>query len=170
MSLQFNTRWEARGRTILSASDPVPKVMGIVNLTPDSFSDGGRLAESVSNRSSFAKRLAGQGADLLDLGGESSRPGAEPVSLEEEAESRHPRPSNALAINSRSRSRLTRPRPKSPALPWPPGPRSSTTSARSAADPEMAARGGKLRGRRRPHAHARHARHHAGQPALSRTS
>jgi dihydropteroate synthase len=57
--------------------------MGIVNLTPDSFSDGGRLSgygESVA----FALRLAAQGADLLDLGGESSRPGALPVSLEEE--------------------------------------------------------------------------------------
>jgi dihydropteroate synthase len=77
------TPWEACGRTILAASDPVPKVMGIVNLTPDSFSDGGRLS---SPRASvdFACRLVEQGANLVDLGGESSRPGAEPITLEEE--------------------------------------------------------------------------------------
>jgi dihydropteroate synthase len=57
--------------------------MGIVNLTPDSFSDNGHLpgsAESVA----FALRLAAQGADILDFGGESTRPGADPVSLDEE--------------------------------------------------------------------------------------
>jgi len=57
--------------------------MGIVNLTPDSFSDGGRsfgCAEAVER----ARRLVAEGADLIDLGGESSRPGAEPVSLAEE--------------------------------------------------------------------------------------
>ena len=83
MSLPFNTRWEARGRTILSASGAVPKVMGIVNLTPDSFSDAGRLPSHLESVN-FAERLVGQGADVLDLGGESSRPGADPVSLEQE--------------------------------------------------------------------------------------
>lgn len=60
-----------------------PRVMGIVNITPDSFSDGGRHA---STRAALAhcERLAGEGADILDLGGESSRPGADAVSLEEE--------------------------------------------------------------------------------------
>src|SRR5271165_7105723 len=77
------TGWEARGRTIIASSDHVPKVMGIVNLTPDSFSDGGRHSGSLESIA-FAHRLAGQGASLLDLGGESSRPGAEPVSLEQE--------------------------------------------------------------------------------------
>jgi dihydropteroate synthase len=57
--------------------------MGIVNLTPDSFSDGG-LNRNVEAAVSHARRLAGEGADILDLGGESSRPGAEPVALEEE--------------------------------------------------------------------------------------
>ena len=37
------SRWEARGRTILAEDDRIPRVMGIVNLTPDSFSDGGRI-------------------------------------------------------------------------------------------------------------------------------
>jgi dihydropteroate synthase len=57
--------------------------MGVVNLTPDSFSDGGRLA-GIAESVAFAQRLAADGANILDLGGESTRPGANPVSLEEE--------------------------------------------------------------------------------------
>jgi dihydropteroate synthase len=57
--------------------------MGIVNLTPDSFSDGGTLT-SPNTSVAFALRLAAEGADLIDLGGESSRPGAAPVLLEDE--------------------------------------------------------------------------------------
>ena len=57
--------------------------MGIVNVTPDSFSDGGRLADP-RDAADHAHRLVAEGADLLDLGGESSRPGSEPVPLEEE--------------------------------------------------------------------------------------
>ncbi len=60
-----------------------PRVMGIVNLTPDSFSDGGRLAElSVALR--HAERLLADGADILDVGAESTRPGAQPVSQADE--------------------------------------------------------------------------------------
>jgi dihydropteroate synthase len=59
----------------------VPRVMGIVNVTPDSFSDGGR---GVTEAIAHAEKLVKEGADLLDVGGESSRPGAPPVSLEEE--------------------------------------------------------------------------------------
>jgi dihydropteroate synthase len=75
--------WTARGRTILGENDPIPKVMGIVNLTPDSFSDGGRTAGR-DEALRHARRLVGEGAGLIDLGGESSRPGSEPVSLDEE--------------------------------------------------------------------------------------
>ncbi|RUL86228.1 dihydropteroate synthase [Tautonia sociabilis] len=57
--------------------------MGILNLTPDSFSDGG-LAPDLDAAVSRAEQLVADGADLLDLGGESSRPGADPVPLEEE--------------------------------------------------------------------------------------
>jgi dihydropteroate synthase len=77
------TRWEARDRTILDESDRVPKVMGIVNITPDSFSDGGQTV-STAAAVERATRLVADGADLLDLGGESTRPGADPVPLDEE--------------------------------------------------------------------------------------
>jgi dihydropteroate synthase len=60
-----------------------PQVMGIVNLTPDSFSDGGRLAD-VRTALAHCQRLIGEGADILDLGAESTRPGTAPVSLEDE--------------------------------------------------------------------------------------
>jgi dihydropteroate synthase len=74
-------RWEACGRVVVA--DRVPRVMGIVNVTPDSFSDGGRaLAHEAAV--ALGVRLAEEGADILDIGGESSRPGAEPVSAEEE--------------------------------------------------------------------------------------
>lgn len=58
-------------------------VMGILNVTPDSFSDGGRL-NGVEAAVAEALRLIGEGADVLDIGGESTRPGAEPVSVAEE--------------------------------------------------------------------------------------
>lgn len=57
--------------------------MGIVNLTPDSFSDGGRYA-STELAVSHALQLVAEGADILDIGGESTRPNATPVGLEEE--------------------------------------------------------------------------------------
>ena len=60
-----------------------PKVMGIVNVTPDSFSDGGQF-QKTSAAIGRCERLIQDGADILDLGGESSRPGSVPVSLEEE--------------------------------------------------------------------------------------
>ena len=60
-----------------------PLIMGVVNITPDSFSDGGRFLDP-SAAVAHARTLIEAGADLLDLGGESSRPGADPVSLEEE--------------------------------------------------------------------------------------
>lgn len=59
--------------------------MGIVNVTPDSFSDGG-LFRTVSDAAAYALGLAQQGADILDIGGESTRPGSFPVSSAEELE------------------------------------------------------------------------------------
>jgi dihydropteroate synthase len=58
-------------------------LMGVVNVTPDSFSDGGRFIEP-SAAVAHGARLAGEGAAILDVGGESTRPGAEPVGVEEE--------------------------------------------------------------------------------------
>lgn len=58
--------------------------MGVVNVTPDSFSDGGRFFDAAAALS-HARRLIGEGADILDIGGESTRPGAEPVTADEEA-------------------------------------------------------------------------------------
>ena len=60
-----------------------PRVMGIVNVTPDSFSDGG-AHDNVDTAVAHGLRLAAEGADILDVGGESTRPGAEPVGVEEE--------------------------------------------------------------------------------------
>lgn len=74
-------RWIARGRVV--ADGDRPRVMGIVNATPDSFSDGG-LAFRPGDALARAEALAAEGADLLDVGGESSRPGATPVGLDEE--------------------------------------------------------------------------------------
>ncbi|PZA06314.1 MULTISPECIES: dihydropteroate synthase [unclassified Meiothermus] len=59
------------------------RLMGILNLTPDSFSDGGKYQE-VEAALARAREMIAEGADLLDLGGESTRPGALPVSPEEE--------------------------------------------------------------------------------------
>ena len=58
-------------------------LMGILNVTPDSFSDGGRYV-SIEAALAHAKRLMEEGADIIDIGGESTRPGADPVPLEEE--------------------------------------------------------------------------------------
>ena len=60
-----------------------PLIMGVVNVTPDSFSDGGKFIQ-LNQSLDHAKALIAEGADLLDIGGESTRPGAAPVSLDEE--------------------------------------------------------------------------------------
>jgi dihydropteroate synthase len=73
--------WQVRDRTLYPGQPPL--VMGIVNVTPDSFSDGGRLV-GVEEAIAHGLELVRKGADLLDIGGESSRPGAQPVSPEEE--------------------------------------------------------------------------------------
>ncbi|NNV07103.1 dihydropteroate synthase [Geobacillus sp. C56-T2] len=58
-------------------------IMGIVNVTPDSFSDGGRFYD-IENAVKHAKQLVAEGADIIDIGGESTRPGADRVPLDEE--------------------------------------------------------------------------------------
>jgi dihydropteroate synthase len=79
----------ARGpRTVRGAHRTIPlgdrpRVLGVVNVTPDSFSDGGRFLDPAAAVAQ-AERLVREGADAIDLGGESTRPGAEPVSPEAE--------------------------------------------------------------------------------------
>ena len=73
----------ACGRFRLPLSRPL--VMGIVNVTPDSFSDGGRFA-TLEAATRQARQLIEEGADIIDIGGESTRPGSMPVPLREELE------------------------------------------------------------------------------------
>jgi dihydropteroate synthase len=61
-----------------------PQVMGVLNVTPDSFSDGGRYFGGVESAVAHAVQMVEEGATLIDIGGESTRPGADPVSAEEE--------------------------------------------------------------------------------------
>lgn len=73
--------WQCRDRTICFGKKPL--IMGIVNVTPDSFSDGGCHAD-VGAAIRHGIEMAAQGADIIDVGGESTRPGAAPVPADEE--------------------------------------------------------------------------------------
>jgi dihydropteroate synthase len=73
--------WQCRGRRFEIGDRPL--ILGIVNVTPDSFSDGGRFFDPAT-AVEHGLRLAAEGADLLDVGGESTRPGSEPVPPDEE--------------------------------------------------------------------------------------
>ena len=75
-----------------------PKVMGIVNVTPDSFSDGNQHA-NLTSALHHCELLLKQGADILDIGGESTRPGAKLVSLEEELQRVLPLVREAVRLN-----------------------------------------------------------------------
>jgi dihydropteroate synthase len=77
----YATSWRLRTRTLEFGKRPL--VMGIVNVTPDSFSDGGKFFDA-DRAIEHALQLVHDGADLLDVGGESSRPYSEPVSETEE--------------------------------------------------------------------------------------
>lgn len=73
--------WQCCNRFV--TFDARPLVMGIVNVTPDSFSDGGQFSDP-ARAIEHGLKLASDGADILDIGGESTRPGATPVPVEEE--------------------------------------------------------------------------------------
>jgi dihydropteroate synthase len=79
--------WRCAGRELRLGPPPgaLPLLMGIVNATPDSFSDGGHYA-APDAAVAHALRLVEDGADIIDIGGESTRPGAEPVSAPTELE------------------------------------------------------------------------------------
>jgi len=73
--------WKCRDREMMNGN--LPLIMGILNVTPDSFSDGGKYVDT-SLAVQHGLALERDGADIIDVGGESSRPGAENVSLDEE--------------------------------------------------------------------------------------
>lgn len=75
------TSWQLRTRTLQFSVRPL--LMGIVNVTPDSFSDGGQFS-SPATAISHVEKLVREGADLIDIGGESTRPGAQPIGEQEE--------------------------------------------------------------------------------------
>jgi len=91
-----------------------PRIMGIVNVTPDSFSDGGRL-DSADAAIAHALRLAEEGAEILDIGGESTRPGADYVPVAEELsrvmpviEGLRPRTQALISIDTRKAEVMAR--------------------------------------------------------------
>jgi dihydropteroate synthase len=80
---EIATHWKIRSQVITFANQPA--IMGIVNVTPDSFSDGGQF-NNVDAAVEHALMLADQGASILDIGGESTRPYSTPVDAEEEVQ------------------------------------------------------------------------------------
>jgi dihydropteroate synthase len=76
-----NKTWNVRGRLVDLST---PKIMGVLNLTPDSFYDGNRY-NNFSAAMSQVEKMVSEGADMIDIGGYSSRPGAEDISPDEEA-------------------------------------------------------------------------------------
>ena len=73
--------WICRDRHLTVGQHPL--IMGILNVTPDSFSDGGQFADA-SDAVAHALRMIKDGADIIDVGGASTRPGADAVSVDEE--------------------------------------------------------------------------------------
>jgi len=73
--------WSCRGRQIACGGRTL--IMGILNVTPDSFSDGGKF-QTLETAVARGLQMAGEGADIIDVGGESTRPGAKPVQTSEE--------------------------------------------------------------------------------------
>ena len=68
--------WRCRGRETVCG--PRTRIMGILNTTPDSFSDGGKF-QTLEKAVAHALRMVEEGAEIIDVGGESTRPGAEPI-------------------------------------------------------------------------------------------
>src|SRR3954451_1577169 len=105
MTINRATTWRLRSRTLQFGRRPL--LMGIVNVTPDSFSDGGQFLDHQA-AIAHALRLLDEGADILDIGGESTRPYSTPVTAEEElrrvtpvlAELRRARPEAVLSIDT----------------------------------------------------------------------
>src|SRR5438105_7889474 len=83
-------------RTLLSR--PYPAVMGVLNVTPDSFSDGGQFT-APEHALAQARRMVAEGADIIDIGAESTRPyGSEPISADEELKRLQPVLADVVAL------------------------------------------------------------------------
>ena len=109
--------------------------MGVINVTPDSFSDGGQF-DDAAQAIAHGRRLAAEGAAILDVGGESTRPGAEPVPVEEELRRVVPVVEALAATRARlDRHDEARGRARPPSTPARP---TSTTSRAFRNDPDMA--------------------------------
>jgi dihydropteroate synthase len=91
------TLWRIAGRSVDLSQHAL--IMGVLNVTPDSFSDGGEFCTS-DKAIEHGGRMAAEGAQIIDVGGESTRPGAEPVSAEEELV-------RVLPVISKLRERIT---------------------------------------------------------------
>ncbi len=83
MNSTLNTLQCGRYRLVTGGAEFRPLVMGILNVTPDSFSDGG-LHATLDRAITHAENMMAEGVDIIDIGGESTRPGSPPVPLEEE--------------------------------------------------------------------------------------
>ena len=77
----YNYKWKLRNKTISLGGSPL--IMGILNATPDSFSDGGRF-NTTKKATDHALNMIDDGADIIDIGGESTRPGSKQISINEE--------------------------------------------------------------------------------------
>ncbi len=127
----------ASPRFVLGDPGRWPLVMGIVNVTPDSFSDGGALFRAGGGRGRRF-RMEADGAAIVDIGGESTRPGSDLVPAGEEMRRVIPVIAARCATGARSPSRSTPGRRSSRARRSRPARTSSTTSRRCSYDPEMA--------------------------------
>lgn len=81
---QFEQWCEFHQSTIAKVALRKPLIMGVLNITPDSFSDGGQYYNALEKAVACAQQMIAEGADIIDIGGESSRPGAKPVDCAEE--------------------------------------------------------------------------------------
>ena len=77
----YNYKWKLRNKTVSLGGSPL--IMGILNATPDSFSDGGKF-NTTKKATNHALKMIDDGADIIDIGGESTRPGSKQISLNEE--------------------------------------------------------------------------------------
>jgi dihydropteroate synthase len=80
-TFEMTRSWHIRGRVLPIGERTL--IMGILNVTPDSFSDGGQFV-TIDTAVAHAEKMIAEGADIIDVGGESTRPGGEPVSIQEE--------------------------------------------------------------------------------------